>query len=69
MFESGYEIIHELKASGGSSMTCNYLVLNYGEQDGETPLTFAAGKGHKNCVSVLVSLGADVNLVTKVRVG
>ncbi len=58
-----------MKLYGGSSMMCNYLVLNDGEQDGETSLTIAAGKGHIKCVSVLVSLGADVNMVTKVRLG
>ena len=45
---------------------CNYLVLNAREQDGETPLMIAAGRGYAECVSVLVSLGADVNLATKV---
>jgi ankyrin repeat protein len=43
-----------------------YLVLNDGEQDGDTPLTLAAKKGHHKRISILVSRGADVNAEDKV---
>ena len=47
---------------------CNYIVLNDGEQDGESALMIAAGRGFAECVSALVSLGADVNLANKVLI-
>ena len=45
---------------------CNYLVLNAREQDGESALIIAAKKGHHKRISILASLGADVNAVDKV---
>ena len=48
-------------------MMSNYLVHNDGEQRGRTALILAAKKGLHECVSILVSNGADVNAACRVR--
>lgn len=38
----------------------------FGSQDGRTPLSHAAEKGHLDVVTLLVEAGADLNAVDKV---
>ena len=45
-----------------------YIVLHHSLQDGNTLLSFASHKGHKDIVEVLLNHGAEVDLPNKVSV-